>query len=83
MINSLLQYKSCPLKFPLFVIICLQDNNYNNAPPGPSADKVDRSANVIFFGIPDKSLLDTRSLVDEICTYCDVLSCIICMQYIL
>ena len=31
--------------------------------------QVDRSTNVIFFGIPEQTLLTTRVLVDEICEY--------------
>lgn len=30
---------------------------------------VDRSSNVIFFGIPESDLLETRSIVDEICYF--------------
>ena len=31
--------------------------------------QVDRSTNVIFFGIPEQNFLTTRALVDEICEY--------------
>ena len=31
--------------------------------------KIDRSANVIFFGIPEQDILHTRSLIDEACVH--------------
>ena len=30
------------------------------------SDEVDRSANVIFFGLPEFSLIDSKKLIDEI-----------------
>ena len=41
----------------------------STVPPRKSASQNDRSANIIFFGIPEQNLLATRSLVDEICEY--------------
>ena len=40
-----------------------------NSSPCRMTYKVDRSANLVFFGIPENTLTATRALVDEICEY--------------
>ena len=41
----------------------------DNVATRKDVNQVDRSSNLIFFGMPEENMRDTRDLIDEICEY--------------